>query len=393
MFNMTSFPSDASVMRTVLVLFISAPLVSSGSNPNCSFNISISSNGYDEPACLNGESPCRTIDYAFTSCTIQNRTIFNIGPGMFTLSTHLGSIYNTSFSHLDDITIEGAGPVESIISCNSSITDNSSAVGFAFVNMTNLKISKLSFVHCGEMRPSTSKDRPSSTSFALFFVGVYIWRCVNVTISNAHINDTEGVGLVLYETGGKVDVSQCVFSNNAIPVHARDDPYLGNGGGGVNVDFPPCPPGHADSQPCYNQSFVKGAIYLQFTDCKFLNNIACGHYQLESTHISQSGSDRQTFGRGGGLTVFVSGNASAGVNVTIHKSTFEVNEADYGGGLYMEVGEDNQVLLSVIGSDFIENHVSRNSTNLLFGGGGGAFVKFQIISKLCYSKDSIQTAL
>ena len=359
-----------------IVFLISAPLVSSDSNPNCGFNISISSNGHDEPACLNGESPCGTIDYAFTNCTIQNRTTFTIGPGTFTLSTHLGSIYNTSFSHLDDITIEGAGPMESIISCNSSITDNSSAVGFAFVNMTNLEISKLSFVHCGEMRPSTSKDKPSSTSFALFFVGVYIWRCVGVNISNVHINDTEGVGLVLYETGGKVAVNQSMFSNNAIPVHARDDPYLGNGGGGVNVDFPPCPPGQSTSYDTCNQTFVSNSTY-QFTGCTFLNNTAYGYYQQESSRISQSRGDRQSFGRGGGLSVFISG-YSANISIIVGMSVFEGNKGAYGGGLYVACGNNvQQVTLNVFNCRFIENAASHRGMNLHLIGGGGALFSFQ----------------
>jgi predicted outer membrane repeat protein len=369
-----------------IVFLIFAQLVSSNSNPNCGFNISISSNGHDDPDCLNGESPCRTIDYAFTNCTIQNGTIFTIGPGTFTLSTHLGSIYNTSFSHLDDITIEGAGPMESIISCNSSITDNSSAVGFAFVNMTNLEISKLSFVHCGEMRPSTSKDKPSSTSFALFFVGVYIWRCVGVNISNVHINDTEGVGLVLYETGGKVDVSQSVFSNNAIPVHARDDPYLGNGGGGVHVDYSPCAPGNPD--PACTTAEVEISCIYQFSKCTFLNNTAYGYYQLESSHMSQLGSNRQTFGRGGGLTVFAGSRLI--VTIDIVTSLFVGNEATYGGGLFIEFGDYIKTgTLNVLNTHFIENIASQRGVNLRLSGGGGANIVFKYVedgySKISFS--------
>ena len=364
------------IMSVVLVVLIAAPLSHSDQLPDCALNVSISVDGHNGPECLDGTISCRTLDYAFSNCTIENSTTFTIGPGSFTLSTNLGSIYNTSFAHINDMTIAGAGPSESIINCNSSITGNSRGFGFAFVNMTNVKISNLSFVRCGEMRPSTSIAKPSDTSYAQFFVGVYIWRCTNVSMDHIHINDTEGVGLVMYETGGRVSVSHSVFYNNAIPLYARSDPQIANGGGGVNVEFPYCPPGHFDSS-C-NQTIISNSEY-HFNHCVFLNNTAIGYYQKESSKISQTYPyafyEHQSFGRGGGLSIFFSG-YTANVDVNIENSTFEGNEAAYGGGLNVDFTDetDSNAVIINKNSYFIQNSCSQLSKDLLFGGGGGARV-------------------
>ena len=360
------------IMSVVLMVLIAAPLSHSDPLPDCASNVSISVDGHDGHKCLNGIIPCKTLDYAFSNCTIKDSTTFTIGPGSFTLSTSLGSIYNTSFAHINDMTIAGAGPTESIINCNSSITGNSRGFGFAFVNMTNVKISNLSFVRCGEMRPSTSIAKPSDTSYAHFFVGVYIWRCTNVAMDHIHINDTEGVGLVIYETGGRVSVSHSVFYNNTIPVHARSDPQLANGGGGVNVEFPYCPPGRFDV-PC-NQTIISNSEY-HFKQCVFLNNTAYGYYQKESSKISQTNNDHQSFGRGGGLCIFFSVYSELySWTILINNSTFKGNEAAYGGGLYVEFSVDTSSQLTVNNSYFIANSCSYNLSKDSLGGGGGARV-------------------
>ena len=360
------------IMSVILVVLIAAPLSHSDPLPDCASNVSISVDGHDGHKCLNGIIPCKTLDYAFSNCTIKDSTTFTIGPGSFTLSTSLGSIYNTSFAHINDMTIVGAGPTESIINCNSSITGNSRGFGFAFVNMTNVKIFNLSFVRCGQMRPSTSIANPHDSSYAHFFVGVYIWRCTNVAMDHIHINDTEGVGLVMYETGGRVSVSHSVFYNNTIPVHARSDPQLANGGGGVNVEFPFCPPIRFDG-PC-NQTIISNSEY-NFKHCVFLNNTAYGYYQKESSKISQTDSDHQSFGRGGGLCIFFSG-YTANVDVNIENSIFEGNEAAYGGGLNVEFTDKtgNSVVTISNNSYFIQNSCSQLSEDLLLGGGGGVRV-------------------
>ena len=102
--------------------------------------------------------------------------------------------------------------------------------------MTNLTISDLTLFNCSQSRPSTSIGNVSEFHTVPFLVGLYIWRCRDVVIDqeNVHINETNGVGLVLYETGGRVSINSSVFHHNGIPESATGT--LQYGGGGVNVD-------------------------------------------------------------------------------------------------------------------------------------------------------------
>ena len=154
---------------------------------------------------------------------------------------------------------EGVSATETAINC-------SSASGFAFVNMTNLTISDLTLFNCSQSRPSTSIGNVSELYTVPFRVGLYIWRCGDVVIENVHINETNGVGLVLYKTGGRVSINSSVFHHNSIPENASGT--LQYGGGGVNVEFSYCPPGHYEDEECGKE--LSGAEYM-FTDCNFTN--------------------------------------------------------------------------------------------------------------------------
>ena len=158
--------------------------------------------------------------------------------------------------------VKESGATETTINC-------SSASGLAFVNMTNLTISDLTMFNCSQSRPSTSIGNVSELYTVPFRVGLYIWRCRDVVIENIHINETNGVGLVLYETGGRVSIKSSVFHHNGIPENASGT--LQYGGGGVNVEFPYCPPGHYEDEECGKE--LSGAEYM-FTDCNFTNNTA-----------------------------------------------------------------------------------------------------------------------
>ena len=65
------------------------------------------------------------------------------------------------------------------------------------------------------------------------------------------------MGLVLYETGGRVSINSSVFHHNGIPENMPDTLC---GGGGVNIEFPYCPPGHYDDDECGKE--LSGAEYL-----------------------------------------------------------------------------------------------------------------------------------
>ena len=259
--------------------------------------------------------------------------------------------------------VKGSGARETTINC-------SSASGLAFVNMTNLTISDLTLFNCSQSRPSTSIGNVSERHTVPFRVGLYIWRCRDVVIENVHINETNGVGLVLYETGGRVSIKSSVFHHNGIPENASGT--LQYGGGGVNVEFPYCPPGHYEDEECGKE--LSGAEYM-FTDCNFTNNTARLSSRYSKQFIVQGHSNHQSFGRGGGMAIYFSGNSSNN-SVSLSKCHFTGNIAAFGGGLLGEFNDEaqnNNLLL--LNCHFIEN-TCFNNTQENGGGGGGARLGF-----------------
>ncbi len=85
-----------------------------------------------------------------------------------------------------------------------------------------------------------------------------------------------------------------------------------------------------------------GSSYV-FSDCIFANNKAqnadSGATNSNSTYIVPYRADHEAFGRGGGLSIFIKGNASKNL-FTISGCLFENNSALWGGGLFVEFHDD-----------------------------------------------------
>ena len=356
---------------SLLLIFATLAWVprSAAETTDCAKVIRVAINGTDGPACLQGSTNCKSLHYAFTNCTITDSTQFLIGPGTFSLTQDLGTIHNTPLSQLDGLVVKGSGAEETIVHCLD-------ASGLAFVNMTNLTISDLTLFNCSQSRPSTSIGNVSELHTVPFEVGLYIWRCRDVVIENVHINETIGVGLVLYETGGRVSITSSVFHHNGIPENMPDTLY---GGGGVNIEFPYCPPGHYDDNECGNE--LSGAEY-SISNCYFTNNTAQLGTRYSEHFITPERSIHQSFGRGGGMAIYFSGNTSDN-NVSLSDCHFVGNRAVFGGGLLGEFNDRAQSnTLSFFHCHFIENTCFHSTQ--VNGGGGGVRLGF-----LLYEANSV----
>ena len=324
---------------------------------DCAKLIHVNVNGTDSPTCVQGKVSCGTLHYALTNCTITNSTQFLIGPGTFNLTQDLGNIYNTPLSQLDGLVVKGSGAEETIVDC-------SNASGLAFVFMTNLTISDLTLFNCSQSRPSTSIGNVFKLHTVPFQVGLYIWRCREVVIENVHINETIGVGLVLYETGGRVNITSSVFHHNGIPENMTGTLY---GGGGVNIEFPYCPPGHYDDDECGKK--FSDAEYL-ISDCYFTNNTARTISQYDTQFITPRQFIHQSFGRGGGMAIYFSGNSSNNI-ISLTGCHFYGNQASFGGGLFCEFHDRAQKNIFIVIFSYFHNNTCYESTHADGGGGGG----------------------
>ena len=275
--------------------------------------------------------------------------------------------------------VKGSGAEETI--------DCLDAHGLAFVNMTNLIISDLTLFNCSQSRPSTSIGNVSELHTVPFQVGLYIWRCRDVVIKNVYINETIGVGLVLYETGGRVSITSSVFHHNGIPKNMTDTLY---GGGGVNIEFPYCPPGHYDDDECGKE--LSGAEYL-INNCYFTNNTARLGMRYSEQFITPDHSIHQSFGRGGGMAIYFSGNSSDN-NVSLSDCHFVGNRAVFGGGLLGEFNDQAQHNnLILFHCDFTENTCFHSSQ--VNGGGGGVRLGFLLYeaNSVAYNEIHIENTL
>ena len=278
--------------------------------------------------------------------------------------------------------VKGSGATETTINC-------SNASGLAFVNMTKLTISDLTLYNCSQSRPSTSIGNVSELYTVPFCAGLYIWRCRDVMIENVHINEANGVGLVLYETGGRVSINSSVFHHNGIPENVTGT--LQYGGGGVNVEFPYCPPGHYEDEECGKE--LSDTEYM-FINCNFTNNTARLTPRYSKQFIVQGNSSHHSFGRGGGMAIYFSGNSSNN-SVSLSNCHFTGNTAVFGGGLLGEFndGAQNNNLL-LINCHFIEN-TCFNNTQENGGGGGGARLGFLLheANSVVHNEIHIETTL
>ena len=101
---------------------------------------------------------------------------------------------------------------------------------------------------------------------------MYILNCSNFKLESVHISYSDGLGIILYDTTGVVDVSNLVFQNNSLE---KTDL---SGGGGVYVEFTICTPGvyYTDFDAPERNITASNNVYF-FTNCTFQSNTARFH--------------------------------------------------------------------------------------------------------------------
>ena len=320
-------------------------------------------NATDSQPCLNGSVPCLTLTYALLT-DLQSDTCVLVSGG---IQTHSDSPPR-AVSNVFNLAIIGEGQHGTTVVC-----ENSS--GLAFINVTGLNISNLSFVNCEAERNSTTYYDDNEMP-EVFLVGIYCWLCVDVTLDYVQVSDSSGVGVVFYETGGNNNILNSVFARNRFP---NDSNYKG-GGGGVTVEYPFSPPGTL-KEDCNNASAFNNSnnSMFQFNNCTFEDNRSFLKNSSEYTFIRPGLCSHIAFGRGGGLTIYFRHKAQ-GNQVRIKYCTFARNEALFGGGLLSEFQDEatnNRV--SVNQSHFLNN--TGPYTPSVGTSGGGMRVGFTFLAE------------
>ena len=329
-------------------------------NGKTSINIAVdNTTGNDSSECFNGNGAkaCKTLDYALINIGHLCRNV--------SISIHNGTYYyslnasNTTlqFWNYTSISIVGRGKDVSIIHCNKS------GAGFAFFYSLEVLVQDVSIEHCGSNQNGTSYDSDSKTvsevSAALYFA-----FCQDVSIIRSAVENSNNIGMVIYNTNKTLNVINSTFSynkhNNTV------------GGGGLYAEFTYCDPGFATN--CIQPSC--SGINYTFEGSNFTYNAASDGVEKYNTFIRASGADNIAFGRGGGISLIFKGNVDKS-NVTISKCNISSNTATWGAGLFIEFQDNsnnNKVLVKDTKLD--NNSCELTSKNNDGTGGGGARIGF-----------------
>ena len=291
--------------------------------------IHVDPSGENAKDCLNSTTPCHDLDWVFQQPQARlSSTHFVLSEGK-----HILSQPSLPFENLAFLAFTGS---------NSTITCTKPGTGLAFINVTNLSFEGVSFFYCEALRKSTSYDFVDST-VSLFRVGLYFYFCQNLTMEHVNVSHSpNATGVVVYDTDGTNVFTNCNFVNNTfVNPYKEDSSLIDNstfpGGGGFYVEFSFCKPGETCSSPLQDKN--SNASY-NFTSCVFIQNIADNlDTHDRSTYIVPHGSDHEAFGRGGGLSIFLKGEAHSN-NFRIESCTFESNRALWGGGMFVELHDN-----------------------------------------------------
>ena len=232
--------------------------------------------------------------------------------------------------------------------------------GLTLVNLNDSMIKDIKIENCSsKYNVTTQFGVTGATERGLLSSAVHVINCNNFKLDNVQIHSSHGLGLVLYDTGGNVEVLHSVFLNNS-----NSDTFVG---GGVLLAFtnsapaPNCSDYCDNSKDNFNLTETKN-VYV-FKNCTFHKNKAYFHGPKYLRYSKQR--DRQGTGRGGGLFLNLNGKSEYNI-FTIENCTFSENEANWGGGLYIVIQDSSRHNIIQLNKIIvIKNKAKKN-----FGGGG-----------------------
>ena len=305
--------------------------------------------GYDNKYCLEKRFSCKTLSYALNNVNYSNTTV-ELSGGSIILSTAY------TLSILSNFTIVGNGITTTTIQCNSTNT------GLSFVGMSNLTIANLTISNCSMLQDSTTWN---GSSLVQYPSAITIHNSTNVTIHSVSFTLNNGIGLSVVNTGGVVTIYGSTFDGNYV---SDNDHHPG--GGGLYIEFPFCfSDKYPDSVP--PQNILNSNSSYTISDCHFYNNTAV---KLNPPPLDEDVTPfpcaEQTFGHGGGMSVFFRGNSTNNI-INIINTDFVNNTAVWGGGLFVEFNHyTNNNTLTVEYSQFSDNScVDSDNPDGTVGGG------------------------
>ena len=226
--------------------------------------------------------------------------------------------------------------------------------GLAFKNVINITIHNITFYKCGMIFDSTSEN-PNSENKTLTSKAALLFEfCNSVNLTYIIVENSDGVGIQMYNTIEKVYISHSIFSGNKIK---ESHSSISGGGGGLYIEL----------------KFSTNAKYeVRFS--KFVRNIG------STTEPERTGNIYYAFGRGGGLAIQFRGNARYNV-IRITNCTFKENNAQFGAGMFVAFKDTcYNNTLNVEDSQLISNKAIAKRLDYTDTVGGGVKVDYAILN-------------
>ena len=247
-----------------------------------------------------------------------NSTDITIEPGNYNLAL------SYELADLHDIRIRSE--TKAVIQCAANVNGTFDFdTGIAFVRVRNLVITNISIVGCGMKHIST--NHIGARKFITVRSALFIQNSTNIILDNIEINESNGFGLLVYDTNGTVSITQSSFINNNLNLFEQSKFFTG--GGGIYIEFTECTPGilKCDSTRNYFNKLTKYTI----DHCVFEGNSAIYHLN-GSEPEDLVGGIFITFGNGGGISLWNYGHAQNN-SFQVKSTSFTSNRARYGGGI------------------------------------------------------------
>lgn len=318
-------------------------------------------NGTNQLNCWNGTVSCKGLNYALQGVNHNN----NITIWLFSGVINLSSSNTTELANISNITIVGSG--------NTTLQCNTTNAGLYFVMLTDLTIANLTISNCSMLQNSTTWNNSSPVQYPS---AITIYNSNNITIHSVSFRFNNGIGLSIINTGGSVKICGCTFDSN----------YITNanypGGGGLYIEFPFCLLNNFCDYTSSASDYWINHSHYTVDSCTFTDNVAkkliiTSPFSKETLFIYTE----QTFGRGGGMSVFVRG-YSTNNTINIVNTKFMNNTAIFGGGLYIAFSHyASGNIISINNSQFSHNHCS-DSDNPEGPGGGGVQIFYSFYNKI-----------
>ena len=320
---------------------------------------------------------CQSIDHAIellSQCCNSTEIVLKSDIHQLTTSHVVTDLHN--------IRITSEAMDRGTIQCPPNVDGNHDFdTGLAFVRVSDLIIENVNIFGCGMKHVST--NHVGLGEFILVRSALYIQNSTNISLYNMTISNNNGIGLLMYDTNGTVNITETSFISNKLNVIEQS--RLFTGGGGIYVHFSGCSPGLLACDPNRNP-YNKFSAYV-INHCRFEDNVAVYHLNGSEPEDLASGVF-VTFGTGGGLSFWFYGETQ---NNSFHilSSVFVSNTANYGAGLNVHSRQNTKYnLIEVLHCLFINNTAN-------FGGGGLAlgYVIYQTGGKAMFNTYTVANCL